>query len=84
MNLTETKVIIMQQPINRITTQELCNQSGQSRTTLWRLSKTDNLFPKAVYIINKKLYRQNEVTAWIEAQERTEPKHNNLIPKVVA
>jgi len=68
----------MQQPIHRISTKEFCKQSGQSDTTLWRKSKTDKTFPKAVYIINKKLYRQDEVTAWIEAQERAEPTHNNL------
>ena len=70
------------QPITRITTKQFTQQSNQSKTTLWRKSKTDNTFPKAVYILNKKLYRQDEVTTWIEAQERTEPTHNNLIPKV--
>jgi len=70
------------QPISRITTKQFTQQSNQSKTTLWRKSKTDPTFPKAVYIINKKLYRQDEVTSWIEAQERTKPTHNNLIPKV--
>ncbi len=69
---------------HRIPTKEFCNQSGQSATTLWRKSKTDKTFPKAVYILNKKLYYQDEVTAWIEAQERTEPTHNNLLPKGAA
>jgi len=72
------------QPITRITTKQFTQQSNQSSTTLWRKSKTDPSFPKAVYIINKKLYSQDEVTVWIQAQERTEPTHNNLIPKVVA
>jgi len=72
------------QPITRITTKQFTQQSNQSKTTLWRKSKTDPTFPTAVYILNKKLYRQDEVTAWIEAQERTEPTHNNLIPKVQA
>jgi len=70
------------QPITRIETKQFTQQSNQSKTTLWRKSKTDPTFPKAVYILNKKLYRQDEVTAWIKAQERTEPTHNNLIPKV--
>ena len=68
----------MQQPVYRISTKEFCKQSGQSATTLWRKSKTDKTFPKAVYILNKKLYRQDEVTAWIESQERAKPTHNNL------
>ncbi len=71
----------MQHPVHRITTQEFCKQSGQSSTTLWRKSKVDNDFPTSFYILNKKLYRQDEVTTWIEAQERTTPTHNNLTPK---
>jgi len=74
----------MQQPIHRIPTKEFSKQSGQSSTTLWRKSKTDKTFPTPIYILNKKLYRQDEVTAWIYAQERTEPTHNNLIPKAQA
>ena len=69
------------QPIHRIATPEFCKQSGLSSTTIWRLSKTDKNFPPQVYILNKKLYYQNEVTAWIEAQEQATPTHNNLIPK---
>jgi len=71
-------------PIARITTQEFCNQSQQSKTTLWRKSKIDPSFPKAEFIFNKKLYRQDAVTAWIEAQVQSEQTHNNLLPKYVA
>jgi len=70
--------------LHRITTAKFCKQSGLSPTTLWRLSKTDKTFPKAVYILNKKLYHQDEVTTYIDSLERSEPTHNNLLPKGVA
>jgi len=66
------------QPRTRIDTAEFCKQSGISKVTLWRMSKKDKDFPTPFYILNKKLYYQDEVTPWIEAQERTEPTHNNL------
>ena len=69
------------QPQYRINTQEFCKQSGLSATTIWRKSKTDKNFPTAVYIVNKKLWYQTEVTSWIEANEQLAPTHNNLIPK---
>jgi len=68
-------------PQYRINTQEFCKQSGLSATTIWRKSKTDKNFPTAVYIVNKKLWYQTEVTSWIEANEQLAPTHNNLIPK---
>jgi len=69
------------QPQYRINTTEFCKQSGLSTTTIWRKSKTDKDFPSPVYIINKKLWYQDQVTTWIEANEQTAPTHNNLIPK---
>lgn len=69
------------QPQYRINTQEFCKQSGLSATTLWRKSKTDKSFPTPVYIVNKKLWYQTEVTTWIEANEQLTPTHNNLAPK---
>jgi len=68
-------------PVHRITTPEFCKQSGLSSTTLWRKSKSDNDFPSPVYILNKKLWYQDQVTVWIEAQEQATPTHNNLLPK---
>ena len=67
---------------HRVSTTEFSKQSGLSSTTLWRLGKIDENFPKAFYIRNKKLYYQDEVTPWIEDQERTEPTHNNLMANV--
>jgi len=72
----------MQQVRKRISSKEFCAQAGISITTLWRLSKKDKDFPTPVYILNNKLYYQDEVTPYIEAQERTEPTHNNLVPTV--
>jgi predicted DNA-binding transcriptional regulator AlpA len=69
------------EPRIRIDTPEFCRQSGLSSTTLWRLSKRDPDFPTPIYILNKKLYFQDEVIVWIQAQERTEPTHNNLMIK---
>jgi len=66
---------------HRIITPEFCKQSGLSSTTLWRKSKSDSDFPSPVYILNKKLWYQDQVTVWIEAQEQATPTHNNLIPK---
>jgi len=68
----------------RIPTAEFRNQSGLSLTTLWRLSKTDTTFPTPIFIVNKKLFYQDEVTTWIEAQERSTLTHNNLIPTIGA
>ncbi len=65
----------------RITTQEFCKQIGLSKTTLWRLSKKDKNFPKAVFILNKKLFRQSEVTEYIYSLEKAERGFNNLAPK---
>ncbi len=66
---------------HRIGTTEFIRQCCLSSTTLWRLQKTDDTFPKPIFIRNKKLYYQDEVTTWIEAQEKTELTHNNIIPK---
>lgn len=65
-------------PRLRITSKEFSKQAGISSTTLWRLSKKDKNFPTPIYILNKKLWYQDEVTNYIESLERTEPTHNNL------
>ena len=52
---------------HRIGTAEFCKQSGLSSITLWRLTKSDKTFPTPVYILNRKLWYQDEVTKWIEA-----------------
>ncbi len=65
-------------PRIRVSGKEFDRQLGVSSTTKWRLSKRDKNFPTPVYILNKKLYYQDEVTSYIESLERTEPTHNNL------
>jgi len=65
-------------PPVRITTNEFCKQIRLSKTTLWRLSKRDANFPKEIYILNQKLFFQDEVTAYIASLEHSEPTRNNL------
>ncbi|NOR70430.1 MAG: AlpA family phage regulatory protein [Methylomarinum sp.] len=62
----------------RISTKELCSQIGLSPVSIWRKSKSEKTFPKPIYIGAKKLWYQDEVTVWIEANERTSPAFNNL------
>lgn len=66
---------------HRISTAEFCKQSGLSSITLWRQTKRDKTFPTPIYILNKKLWYQDEVATWIEAMEQSEPSHNNLMVK---
>lgn len=61
----------------RISTSEVVRQTGLSAVSLWRKSKTGD-FPAPVYIGSKKFWYQDEITKWIEANERTEPLFNNL------
>jgi len=63
---------------HRKSTSEFVKQSGLSAVTLWRKSKEDPEFPKAVCIGGKKLYFQDEMTIWIEANENDFPPHYNL------
>ncbi|WP_084190919.1 helix-turn-helix transcriptional regulator [Methylomarinum vadi] len=66
----------------RITDRKFQAQSGLSRTTIWRLSKTDPTFPKPVYIRGKKLWYQDDVTRWINSVEQTVAPANNLMEKM--
>lgn len=66
---------------HRIPTNETSRQTGLSPTTLSRKTKEDPTFPKPIYIGNKKLFYQDEVSHWIAANERSTPAFNNLHKK---
>ncbi len=62
----------------RIPQREFEKQAGLSTVTLWRRSKEDHNFPTPVFIGGKKLFYQDEVNIWIEANESETPPRSNL------
>mgnify|MGYP000441519589 CR=1 FL=1 len=66
---------------NLLSTAEVKKQTSLSNTTLWRKTK-DGTFPLPVYLGNKKLWHQYQIDDWLSENLKTEPTHNNLIPKV--
>lgn len=63
---------------HRIPTKEVSRQTGFSPVTIWRKSKSDESFPDPIYIGSNKFFYQDEITKWIEENERTTPAFNNL------
>ena len=63
---------------HRMPTKEACSQTGLSPVSMWRKSKSEEDFPKPIFIGSKKLWYQDEITEWIEANERETPAFNNL------
>jgi len=63
-----------------ISTVQVKLQTGLSNTSLWRKAK-QGTFPTPVYLGQKKMWYQFQIDTWLAENLKTEPTHNNLIPK---
>lgn len=59
-----------------VTPKQVCVLLGISNTTLWRLTRNDDRFPRGIKITNRKtLFRYSDLITWANSLNAEEPRN---------